>query len=435
MRPLKIFIPAIVLFASCASNPEHRSEPAYFDVAKPPTPLAKTRDAQGLTPQLASYIEFALRNKPELGAAWARWSAAHSRTNVVDRLPEPMVMVSMVAHSDAMDPQLKGIGVQQAIPWLGQLSDQSEAATHDARAQDYAAQAQALVIAQNVAQAYWQLWYVRRAIALRTEHVTVMESMAEVTRGRIATGAASIADQLQIDLTVARLRDAVDSLRQDEAAAVAALRSSLGATGNTDFPTTSDAPMPRLPSETRDALVDAVERHPTLAVYSERATARELSAAAESAKGNPDFLIEAEWMKQQNVVTLGAGISLPVWRDSYGDAADSMHAEALAQRYEALAWRDESIRALDTGLSRVRDSVRRFEVLKETLIPQAESAYASLVGAYASGRANVAEILLVQRDLLDMRLELEKARMTYAVAWAELEKTVGRVVEVEGGAR
>jgi outer membrane protein TolC len=77
-------------------------------------------------------------------------------------------------------------------------------------------------------------------------------------------------------------------------------------------------------------------------------------------------------------------------------------------------------------LANLRDALRRVQLYRGTLVPQAQSAYESVLGAYTVGRGSVAQALLAQRDLLELRIELERARADYARTWARLEELVGR---------
>ena len=72
--------------------------------------------------------------------------------------------------------------------------------------------------------------------------------------------------------------------------------------------------------------------------------------------------------------------------------------------------------------------MRRTALYRGTLVPQAESAYDSVLGAYTVGRGTVAQALLAQRDLLELRVELDRARADHGRAWARLEEIAGREV-------
>jgi hypothetical protein len=50
------------------------------------------------------------------------------------------------------------------------------------------------------------------------------------------------------------------------------------------------------------------------------------------------------------------------------------------------------------------------------------------LGSYQSGRSTVASALLVQKELLELQLELARSRAHHARAWAVLEAVVGHPV-------
>ncbi|MCA9600377.1 MAG: TolC family protein, partial [Myxococcales bacterium] len=130
----------------------------------------------------------------------------------------------------------------------------------------------------------------------------------------------------------------------------------------------------------------------------------------------------------KDAVIVGAGIRIPLWQGSYSDSIAAARADARAQRADQRALEDRASAELTTSLSNVEDAVRRVALYRGTLVPQAESAYDSVLGAYTVGRGTVAQALLAQRDLLELRIELDRARADYERAWARLEEITGREV-------
>jgi outer membrane protein TolC len=65
---------------------------------------------------------------------------------------------------------------------------------------------------------------------------------------------------------------------------------------------------------------------------------------------------------------------------------------------------------------------------ESTLLPQAETTYSSTLDGYQSGRSSLAEVLMAERDLLELALGLFEAHATYGAVWAELERVVGRPI-------
>jgi len=194
----------------------------------------------------------------------------------------------------------------------------------------------------------------------------------------------------------------------------------------------------------------AARAHPLIESLTLMAEAAEASASVEEAERLPALTLGAEWIvtgdaampgiqdSGRDAVIVSAGLRLPLWQGSYADAIEAAHADASAQRAEQQALLDRVSSELQAGLAAVRDAARRVALYRATLVPQAESAYESVLGAYTVGRGNVAQALLAQRDLLELRVELERARGDHARAWARLEEVTGRQVEravSDGGAR
>ncbi|MCA9570044.1 MAG: TolC family protein, partial [Myxococcales bacterium] len=63
--------------------------------------------------------------------------------------------------------------------------------------------------------------------------------------------------------------------------------------------------------------------------------------------------------------------------------------------------------------------------LEATLLPVAEAAFEALLGELAAGTGGVADVLLAQRDLLDLRVDLVRARADHVRALARLAVAIG----------
>jgi outer membrane protein TolC len=108
-------------------------------------------------------------------------------------------------------------------------------------------------------------------------------------------------------------------------------------------------------------------------------------------------------------------------------------AESAAHRADRDAALQTADAQLEAAISAVRDAQRRIDLYRNTLIPQAETTFQSVLGGYQTGRSTVASALLAQRDLLELQLELARNRARHARAWAVLEAVVGRTVQSTEG--
>ena len=447
----------VPLLLACASQQEaqirdqweERSESRASDhqVASPQPAASsniasKTHD-EVLSPNLARYVAMAQEKSPELEASFERWHGSISRISRARRLPDPKLSFGYFIRpvETRVGPQRARVGVSQTFPWPTQLTAGADAASERARAQQSQFEALALEIRRRVVVAYYQLWLIRETRNIHAEHLEVVRSLSTTVLARVEIGATTLADQQQVDLSAARLEDMLAGMDEDEAAAEARLRAAIGNRELETFSTDHGPPRASLPGEDEKMLFSAVLAHPKLSAFGHLAASHEEKARAEEAAGLPSFSVGADWIitgearmpdvdgSGNDAVIVGGGISIPLWRGSYSDAADAARADASAARAERVAAEDRALAELHVAYAEVRDAVRRVELHRNTLVPQADSAYASVLGAYVTGQGTVAQTLLAQKDLLELRGGLEKARAEYAIAWARLERVVGRAVQ------
>lgn len=385
------------------------------------------------------YVARALDQSPAVRAAFLHWQAAVHRVARARTLPEPTLSFGAFVRSveTRVGPQQARISLQQAFPWPTKLTAGGKAATAEARAAEALLEATSLAVAEQVAVAYWSLWEVRATRTLHREHLDVLDGLSESVRARLAIGGATLADLQQVDLARARLEDGIRSMDERERRAQAALLSALGERKTPELPTTTE-PSLALPDET--LLRDEVLEHPFVTSLEHRADAADDRARALGANRLPSFTVGADWLimgpaaapdtpeSGKDAVFVGVGVRVPLWQGTYGHDVSSERATADARRLEQRARGDQALSSLEATLAELRDAERRVRVLSDTLLPQAQASYASVLGNYTVGQSTVAQTLLSQRDLLDLAVERATATADHMGAWARLDQLVGSEV-------
>jgi outer membrane protein TolC len=331
----------------------------------------------------------------------------------------------------------------QSFPWPTAMSAGADAASSRARAAQRRFDAKALDVQRAVADAYWRLWLVGEEHRLKLEHDIVLETLAGTVRGRVRTGDASLADLNQVELGIARHHDHHGAHREAERVAAAELLRAVGVDSEGEAPRATDLPREGLPAESSDTLRRDALRHPRIEAAELMAASSESDVEAESANRAPSLLAGLDWIVTGNAPTpaptdsgkdaviVTAGLSVPLWGPSYRESMSAARAEGAAHRADQEAATLAAMAALEEALSAVRDAQRKIELYRDTLIPQAETTFQSVLGGYQSGRSTVAAALLAQRDLLELQLDLARSRARHARAWAVLESVVGRSVVPE----
>ncbi len=394
---------------------------------------------------LATYVQYAMARSPELRASYERWRAAVLRISPARRLPEPTIAYGYYALpvQTRVGPQQHRLSARQDIPWPTRLTRAADAQSGRARAAQRRFEAQAFGVRRMVADAWWTLWLARRSRAIQREQLEVLGGLSETLRARLEVGQATLAELAQVDLTRSRVDDSVAGLAEEERADEASLRAAIGAPPDLAMPTSNEPEAALVPGETERSLREAVRHHPLLQSFALSAEANEAQAASLAGDRFPRFSVGVDWIETgeaaipvqgsgDDAVVLNVGISVPLWQGSYVDARDAAQADAAADRADGQSAENAALAELAQSLAAVRDSARRVALYGDTLLPQAQSAYESVVAAYAVGRATVAATLLAQRDLLELSLGLARARADQGEAWARLERVVGRPVEARG---
>jgi len=401
--------------------------------------LLATATADAAEGEVSGYVAAALEQSPEVRAAFHRWQSAVHRVARARTLPEPTLRFGVFVQSveTRVGPQQARISVQQAFPWPTKLTAGGKAASADARAAQAVLEATSLSVAHRVQAAFWSLWEVRTTNALHREHLEIVTGLSRTVRSRVEIGGATLADLQQIDLSRARLEDAIHSMDERETTAEARLRAVQGRRTAQTLPTTSE---PTLAAVGETDLTHEVLAHPLLRVLAHGADASDARARAAAADRLPGFAVSGDWIvtgpaivtgtpdSGKDAVVAGVGLRIPLWQGTYTHEISAQRRMADALRSEHAARGDRAIADLASALSSVRDSERRVRVLSGTLLPQARASYSSVLGNYTVGQSAVAQTLLSQRDLLDLSVELATASADHQRAWAQLDEVVGRPV-------
>lgn len=187
----------------------------------------------------------------------------------------------------------------------------------------------------------------------------------------------------------------------------------------------------------------ALADHPRLDRWQQRADASGHRAREARNARAPEFAGGVDWIEVgpaptanvagsgRDAVAVSVGLEIPHWQRSHAEDQRAAEADLAAARARWFAVRDEAAAEISVTLAEIRDTARRAVVRQTTLIPQAESAFESVLGGYAVGEAELALVLLAEREPLRLSLELNGLQARHAAAWAELERTVGRAVPPE----
>jgi outer membrane protein TolC len=397
-----------------------------------------------LSGELAPYLQTALGQSPQLKAAYAAWDAEVRGIQGAATLPEPTLGLGVFLRSveTRVGPQQARISLQQSLPWPTELSGRHDAAVAQARIAQAQFDAVVLDVSAQVLNAYWTLWEVRETRRAHSAHVVVLEDLSTTLRARLETGSATLADVQQVDLTRARLEDSLLSLDAQERRAVARLRAVIGGVPG-ELPTLQGPVVAQEPELNLDQVTEMASAHPLIGAAGAREDAAQAAVQVAQSQRAPGLTLGVDWMPTgpsamddvesgKDAVMLGVGFRIPLWQRAYAEDVRAMTAMQDLRAAQSQGLRVQLSAQVEDAYIRVVDGARRVDVVQYSLLPQAEGTYAALLGSYAVGKANVAQVLLAQRDLLELQVLLDREQAELERAWADLEQLCGTSLERRG---
>jgi len=395
--------------------------------------------------RLEGYIAYAMQRSPTLRASFERWRASVHRIATQRQLPEPTVSYGLFVRSveTRVGPQRHRFSLRQMLPWPSKLTTAADSVASEARAAEQIFRAHALYVRRQVAAVYWQLWLLERKRVIQSKQQELLQALSAAVRSRVEIGKASLAALSQVNLSVSRLADKLRSLDARKRMARARLIDAIGAPGELETPIRTSQPGEGLPTENTAELKRLSMRHPSVTSYKHKATADLNRARHAKTAGLPNFVLGLDYIETgaaampgvtdsgKDPVILSVGISLPIWRSSYGGKAAAATARAASWRASGRAARNKAFADLTATMAKLKDADRRINTYRKTLIPQAETVYGAVAGTFQTGASSLASVLIAERDLLNLRLGLATARAEHASAWAALEQVVGRALKAK----
>lgn len=391
------------------------------------------------------YVRVALEQSPELAAEFEEWRAAQRRIQLARRLPEPVISYTYFVRQveTRVGPQKHRIGVSQSFPWPTRLTAAADAASYQAMSARARYEAAALVVTRQVAERYWGLWLIERTREVQRDQQQLLQQLSDSARVRLEVGQGSLADLSQINLSLARVTDELSGLDEAQRKLRAELIATLGADRSMRTPITSPAPGLAVPAEDPEALQTSAAAHPSLKAFEAMAQSEQERAHAADAEAMPSFTLGADYIvtgearmpgvpdSGKDAVLVMLGVQVPLWQSVYGTDADAARARSAALEARKNASQHTLAAALEGALSEIDDSARRVRLYETTLLPQAQAALGSVLGGFQAGTVNVAQVLMAQRDLLELELGRVRGQAAHAIAWARLEAIVGRPVRAK----
>ena len=450
MKTLKIYLAVMIAFSLLAAGctfPGERAAFAEFEKAGgkyyprkmgffKATPSPKLDKSA----RLADYLSYAALSNPGLEAAFYRWKAALEKVPQARALQDPKFTYGYYIKEveTRVGPQRQKFGIAQAFPWFGKLALRGGIVLDAANAERARYEVARRSLFRKVKDAYYEYYYLGRAIAITEENLALVKHLEKVARTRYKAAVGKHPDVIRAQVELGKIEDRLAGLKD--------LKIPLTAKLNAALNRPLDVPL-ALPENLADekpvvangpgVLKRLLENNPELRALDFAIAKNEKARALAEKNWYPDITLSLETIDTKGALMHGTkdsgkdplmamvSINLPLWFGKY-DAAEKQASAALrAARAEKKDRANLLSAELATALYRLRDAERKIALYRDTLIPKAEESLKVTQKAFETASGDFLSLIDAERILLEFKLSLERTVTDYRKALAEVEELAG----------
>jgi outer membrane protein TolC len=321
----------------------------------------------------------------------------------------------------------------QMLPWFGKRDRMEDVAAREADAVAARAQVTVLDVVAAGKRQYFGLALNREARRINREQRALVDTVVEVSLGRLRSGMGMHHDVLKMQTEATMLDDGVVMLDADRRDMTAMLNALLDRAANAPVGEPQEVVTPSLKLDRAKLVAAALAARPELREMTAMEGAERAMAAAARREYYPDVMVGALYdLKKDQPDTLGAmlGLNVPIWIGTR-QRLDVRAAETRASAVEReRAGMGAMVGAeIERILARVDAAEARAKLLDLELLPRAQETFDSALAAFPSGTVDVLSLLDSLRTLEAQKLARIGVRVDRELALVDLERAVGAPLE------
>ena len=403
--------------------------------------MRDTAIAEDARTVLKELISEALKNSPEIKAAFNEKEAARLRISPAGALDDPMLEAGVInaplsgSTFRREDMTMKMLGLSQRLPYPGKRALRRDVAAKDAESVEQGYRETLNRVAREVKVAYYDLALAAESARLIRDTTLVLEQFLRIAESRYTVGQGTQADVFKAQTQRAKMSEELLRMEREIPVMEAELVKLLGRTGTT---APIRAPLPQLQETAFDlgALREtALRQRPQLLAL--RTLVDKNAAAIELVRKDyyPDFEVRLSYGQRDNMLdgtkrpdmaSLTVAINLPIWGE---DKIDPRIAEARAMRDQAQsmyqAQQNETFAKLRQQVATAEQSRASARLFDTAILPQAALTVESTLSAYRVSRVDLLTLLDSQMSLFNFRIGRAAAVVNLNKALAEIELLTG----------
>lgn len=375
---------------------------------------------------LASYIQEAEKNNPEIQAFELRYNIAEEKVNEVNSLPNTEFNFGVMAIAPEMDMPMEqfSASVMQMLPWFGTISARENYASSIAEAQYVDIAIAKRKLSLSVSQSYYKLYAIRAKQLILDENIELLQTYERLALTSLEVGKASAVDVLRLQIRQNELVQQKEVLEQGFQAEQTLFNNLLNREENMSVDVVEEMMIPDV-----DPLVlnENLQINPELIKYDKLYESVEQSELLNQKESGPMVGFGVQYINQENspmitssfkdMVMPMVSISIPIFNNKYKSVTRQNELKQLEIKFQ----KEDRLNKLETLLAQGlynRNATRiKFNVQTDNL-KQAIDAEEILMKNYETGTIDFNDVLDVQELQLKFQINLIDSIKEYFTEYA-----------------
>jgi cobalt-zinc-cadmium efflux system outer membrane protein len=382
---------------------------------------------------LRDAVALALVNNPKLKAFSLELRAAEARKLQASLLPNPEIEIEVeefggTGERARFDSSETSIQLGQLIELAGKRSKRTHLATLERDLVEWNYQSKRSDVMSHVTKTFIDVLAAQEQLSLTKELVHLSEQAHFAVAQRVKAGKDSPVDETKAKVALSSTRIALERASETLASA----RHRLAATWGSHSPTFKKAAgrfykLSSVPS--LGGLTGLISGNPDIARWAAEKERRRAALSLEKAKANSDIKLGGglQYFDEGDDAALILGLSIPVplFNRNQGNISEAVYMLAKVEE-DRKAVETNTRAALAEAVTRLSSAFSEITVLKNDVLPLAQSAFDAASQGYREGKFEYLDVLDAQRTLFELRGKYIEALAKYHKARADAERLVGQ---------
>ncbi len=388
---------------------------------------------------LDSLIAEALENNPSLQAARYQKLSTETRISQAKAWEAPQIGVEfpLTPTSSFPNPFKDSMEtdyfIQQKIPFPGKtgimaMAEQSgsDMAAHNVKALENA-------VIKDLKKTYYDLCLLQRKIILNRESQDLMRRFSELARKQYELGKGTQADVLRAQTELSMLINEGNTMRQEKKTMETMIGALTGRPKDQPGGPFTDLDESFIPADLTAIPAAPHEKRPELQAMAENIRMKDAEHALAKRDYYPDIMLRLMYKRMEegpdDYFSTMISVDLPFLFMSGGKIrgrVEESRLNVLKAREDLRAMENMARYQVEEAVNTAENHRRTMEFYRTTVIPQAVQARESMGSAYATGKAELFELIESLRTELGARESYYSSLAEWLKALADLEQAEGR---------